>query len=123
MPVEIPAGPRYTIAERPGELSITIPATRYWYVIPFLFVWLCFWCVGEAFGVGLVVGCVVGFPSQEEGAGGHPLGQQRHRRWDYWRNRLELVRQSTTAPVMPPGGMPGGMVPGGGGAGNRGGGS
>src|SRR5207248_2113360 len=60
---------------------------------------------------------------QEEGAGGHPLGQQRHRRWDYWRNRLELVRQSTTAPVMPPGGMPGGMVPGGGGAGNRGGGS
>src|SRR2546421_13130094 len=74
MPVEIPAGPRYTIAERPGELSITIPATRYWYVIPFLFVWLCFWCVGEAFGVGLVVGCVVGFPSQEEGAGGLLVG-------------------------------------------------
>ena len=61
MPVEIPAGPRYRIAERPGELSIIIPASRLWFIIPLLLVWLLFWAFGEVFGAALLAGGLTNF--------------------------------------------------------------
>ncbi len=69
MPVEIPAGPRYQLSERPGELSITIPAKRYWFLIPMLGAWLCLWVLGEIAGLGFLIGGLFGFGQGEEGGG------------------------------------------------------
>lgn len=39
MPVVQPAPPRYTVDEKEGEITITLPSKRYWFYFPFYLLW------------------------------------------------------------------------------------
>lgn len=48
----LPVLPRYQLAFQRGGMQIAIPASRSWFSILFLGLWLCFWAAGEINVVG-----------------------------------------------------------------------
>ena len=53
--MEIPYAGRAIITENFDGFEIIIPSKKNWFLIPFLGVWLCMWCLGEFFALSTLI--------------------------------------------------------------------
>src|ERR1700754_4212659 len=61
--MEQPYQGRAVLNKNYNEWEIIIPAKKNWFLILFMGAWLCGWCFGEIFALGMVIGLLRGNPA------------------------------------------------------------
>jgi hypothetical protein len=71
--IVLPEKSRTVIEERDGEIAVTIPSKRNWFIFLFLTAWLCGWAMGEITVGGMVLGGAVGIVAKHQEIHGAPI--------------------------------------------------